>query len=56
MSIAWYECEIITQLHHFGCRKLSVEMINGQGKLSECRGKVREFIFSDPVGTLPCDI
>ena len=48
MSIAWYECEIRTQIHQFGCRGLSVATIFGQGKLQ----KVGEFLFSDPVGTL----
>ena len=52
LSISWYECEIITQIHHFGCRGLSVATIYGQGKIAESQGKVREFIFPDPVGTL----
>ena len=52
MSISWYECEIITQIHHFGCRRLSVAMIYGQGKIAESQGRVREFHFPDPVGTL----
>ena len=42
MSISRYECEIITQIHHLGCRGLSVATIYGQGK-------VREFLFPDPV-------
>ena len=57
MSIfSWYECEIIAQLHHFGCRVFLVAMIYGQGKIAEgqgkSQGKVREFLFPDPVGTL----
>ena len=52
MSIAWYECEIITQIHHVGCHGLSVATIYDQGKIAESQGKVREFIFPDPVGTL----
>ena len=27
-------------------------MIYGQGKIAESQGKVREFLFPDPVGTL----
>ena len=50
--ISWYECEIITQIHNFGCRELSVAMIYGEGKIAECQGKVREFLFPDHVGTL----
>ena len=42
MSISWYECEIMTQIHHFGCRGLSVAMIYDQGKIVESQGKVRE--------------
>ena len=38
MSISWYECEIMTQIHHFGCRGLSVAMIYGQGKIAESQG------------------
>ena len=34
MSISWYECEIRTQIHHFGCRGLSVAMIYGVGTLN----------------------
>ena len=52
MSISWYECEIITQIHHFGCRGLSVAIVYGQGKIAKSQGKVREFPFPDPVGTL----
>ena len=52
MSISWYECENMTQIHHFGCRGLSVAMIYGQGKIAESQGKVREFLFPDAVGTL----
>ena len=52
MSITWYECKIMTQIHHFGCRGLSVAMIYGQGKIADSQGKVREFLFPDPVGTL----
>ena len=52
MSISWYECEIITQIHHFGCRGLLVATTYGQGKIVESQGKVREFLFPDPVGTL----
>ena len=52
MSISWYECEIITQIHHFGCRGLLVATIYGQGKIADSQGKVREFLFPDPVGTL----
>ena len=52
MSISWYECEIVTQIHNFGCCGLSVAMIYGQGKIAESQGKVREFLFPDPVGTL----
>ena len=55
MSISWYECEIIAQIHHFGCRGLSVATIYGQGsqgKSGKSQGKVREFLFPDPVGTL----
>ena len=50
--ISWYECEIITQIHNIGCRELLVAMIYGQGKIAESLGKVREFLFPDPVGTL----
>ena len=45
MSIAWYECEIITQIHHFGCRGFSVATIYGRGgggEIAKSRG--------------PCDI
>ena len=52
MSISRYECEIITQIHHFGCRGLSVAKIYGQGQIAESQGQVREFLFPDPVGTL----
>ena len=52
MSISGYECEIITQVHKFGCHGLSVAMIYGQGNKPESQGKVREFLFLDPVGTL----
>ena len=52
MSFSWHECEIITQIHHFGCRGLLVATIYRQGKIAESRGKVREFLFPDPVGTL----
>ena len=52
MSISWFECEIMTQIHHFGCRGLSVAMIYGQGNIAESQGKVREFLFPNPVGTL----
>ena len=38
MSISGYECEIITQIHHFGCRRLSVATIYGQGKIAESQG------------------
>ena len=36
--ISWYECEIITQIHNFGCRELSVAMIYGQGKIAKSQG------------------
>ena len=49
MSISWYECEIITQIHHFGCRGFSVATIYGLGKIAESQGKIREFLFRDPV-------
>ena len=59
MNISWYECEIITQIHHFGCRGLSVATIYGQGKIAESQGKVREksgksqgIYFPNPVETL----
>ena len=38
MSISWYECEIITQIYHFGCRGISVATIYGQGKIAESQG------------------
>ena len=41
--------KMITQIHHFGCHGLSVD---GQGKIAESQGKVREFLFPDPVRTL----
>ena len=47
MSISRYECEIITQIHHFGCRGLSVATIYGQGQIAENQGKVREFLFNE---------
>ena len=50
MRISWYECEIITQIHHFGCRGLSVATIYGQGEIAESQGKVREFLLPDHVG------
>ena len=60
MSISWYECEIMTQIHHFGCRGLSVAMICDQGKIcnksGKSQGKVREksgnFFF--PILWEPC--
>ena len=42
MSISWYECEIRTQIHHFGCRGLSVAIVYGQGKIAKSQGKVGE--------------
>ena len=42
MSISWYE--------------LSVATTYGQGKIAESQGKVREFLFPDPVGTLNYEI
>ena len=51
VSISCYECEIMTQIHHFGCRGLSVEMIYGQGKIAESQGKVREFLFPGVIGS-----
>ena len=50
--ISWYKCEIITQIHNFGCSELSVAMIYGQGKIAESQGKVMEFLFPNHVGTL----
>ena len=40
MSISWYECAIITQIHYFGSRGLSLATIlaYGQGKIAESRG------------------
>ena len=38
MSISWYEYDIITQIHHFGCRGLTVATIYGQGKIAESHG------------------
>ena len=52
MSISWYECDIIAQIHHFTFCTLSVATIYGQGEIAESPGKVREFIFPDPVETL----
>ena len=55
MSISWYECEIITQIHHIGCRGLSVATIYGPGKIADSQGKVREksgIFFPDRAGTL----
>ena len=46
------ECEILTQIHHFGCRGLSVATIYGRGIITESQGKVREFLFPDLVGIL----
>ena len=42
MSISWYECDIIAQIHHFSFRRLSVATIYGQGEIAESQGKVRE--------------
>ena len=50
MSISRYECEIRTQIHHLGCRGLSVATIYGQGKIAESQGKVREIPFSISCG------
>ena len=40
MSISRHECEIITQIHHFGCRGLSLAtiLVYGQGKLQKVGG------------------
>ena len=46
MSIAWYEIEIIIQIHNFGYRRLSAATIYGQEKIAESQGKIREFLFS----------
>ena len=45
MSISWYECEIITQVNHFGCRRLLVATIYGQGKIAEVREKSGNLFF-----------
>ena len=49
------ECEILTQIYHFGCRGLSVATIYGPGIITESWGKVGEFLFPDLVGTLLSD-
>ena len=48
MSISWYECDNIAQIH-VGSNDIS---LYGQGEIAESQGKVREFLFPDPVGTL----
>ena len=48
MSISWYECEIRTQINHFGCCGLLAATIYCPGKIAESRGKVGEFLFPDP--------
>ena len=50
MSISWYECEIMTQIHHFGCHGLSVAMIYGQGKIAKNQG----ISFSRSCGNPEC--
>ena len=40
------------KIHHLGCRGSSVATIYGQGKIAESQGKVREFLFPDPVDGL----
>ena len=35
MNMSWYECEIITQIHHLGWRGLSVATIYGQRKIAD---------------------
>ena len=45
MSISWYECEIITQIHHFSCRGLWIATIYGQGKIAEKSGKSQGMSF-----------
>ena len=39
MSISWYEGEIITQIHHFGCRGLSVSNDIWSGENYRMSGK-----------------
>ena len=50
MSISGYECEIITQVHKFGCHGLSVAMIYGQGKQTRKSGKSQGISFSRSCG------